>query len=81
MKKGELVIDEMRVKLSTRFMRGVVSRLITRSIYKKYGYKVKVQLEDLDIKVINGEATINLNTEIILNNEEFMKIIKKIDSE
>ena len=36
-------MDEMRIKLSTSFMRGIVSKLIARSIYKKYGYKVNIK--------------------------------------
>ncbi len=42
-------MDEMKVKLSTKFMRGIVSKLIARSIKKKYGCKVDIQLNELDI--------------------------------
>lgn len=71
-------MDEMKVKLSTRFMRGIVSKLIARTIYKKYGYKVDIQLNDLDISVIDGETSVNTNVEIKLSSNEFMKIVKSI---
>lgn len=72
-------MDEMKVKLSTKFMRNLVSKLIARAIRKKFGCKIDIQLNDLDISVIDGETEIKTNVEVKLNNEEFMKIIKSID--
>ena len=66
------------MKLSTKFMRNIVSKLIAKAIYKKIGYKVDIQLNDLDISVIDGDANINANVEVKINNEEFMKIMKSI---
>ena len=71
-------MDEMKLKLSTRFMRGVASKLIARLIYKKLGYKVDIQINDLDVNVIDGDTNINTNVEIKLKSEEFMKIKKDI---
>ena len=74
-------MDELRVKLSTRFMRGIVARLIAKSIRKKYGYKIDIQLHDLDVWSMDGDTTIKLNTEVRMNSNEFKKIMKDIDSE
>lgn len=71
-------MDEMKLKLSTKFMRGIVSKLIARSIYKKYGYRVNVQLNDLDINIVDGETTINTNIEAKISSEEFRKIMTKL---
>lgn len=68
----------MKIKLSTKFMRNIVSKIVARIIYKKTGYKVDIQLNDLDVQVINGDTTVNLNVEAKLKNEEFMKIMKSI---
>lgn len=74
-------MDEMRVKLSTKFMRNLVSKLIARAIRKKLGCNVEIQLNDLDVSVIDGETNIKTNVEVKLNNDEFMKIMKSIDSD
>lgn len=74
-------MDEMRIKLSTSFMRGIVSKLIARSIYKKYGYKVNIKLEDLDVWVIDGDTTVKLNVEAKLKSEDFKRIMKTIDQD
>lgn len=72
------MMDEMNIKLSTKFMRGIVSKVIARAIRKKLGYKVDIQLNDLDVSVVNGEAKILTNVEVRLNNEEFTKIMKNL---
>ena len=74
-------MDEMRIKLSTSFMRGIVSKLIARSIYKKYGYKVNIKLEDLDVWFIDGDTTVKLNVEAKLKSEDFKRIMKTIDQD
>ena len=75
------MMDEMRVKLSTKFMRNFVSKLISKSIYRKTGCRVDVQINDLDFWVIDGDTTVKLNVEARLKNEEFNKIINSIDVE
>lgn len=72
-------MDEMRVKLKTNFMRNIVAKLMSRAIYKKYGYKVNIQLNDVDLWSIDGDTTIKLNVEVQLKSDEFNKIMKSID--
>ena len=72
-------MDEMRIKLSTKFMRGIAAKLISRSIYKKCGCKVDIQINDLDIWNIDGETSLTLNVEAKLESEEFHKIMKGIE--
>ena len=77
--KERIIVDEMRVNLKTNFMRNIVAKLISRAIYKKYGYKVNIQLNDVDLWSIDGDTTIKLNIEARLNSEEFNKIMKSIE--
>ena len=71
-------MDELKLRLTTKFMRNLVSKLIARTIYKKYGYKIDIQLNDLDLSVVDGETKINTNVEVKLDSKEFMKIVKTI---
>lgn len=71
-------MDELKMRLTTKFMRNLVSKLIARTIYKKLGYKIDIQLNDLDISVIDGETELNTNVSVKLDSKEFMKIIKSI---
>lgn len=74
-------MDEMKLKLSTRFMRNIVAKLIARMIYKKTGYKVDIYLNELDINVVDGETHISTNVEAKIESGEFMKIMKNIGLE
>ena len=74
-------MDEMKLKLSTKFMRGIAAKLIAKVIYKKTGYKVDIQLNELDVSIIDGEAYISTNVEAKMNSKEFMKAMKNIGME
>lgn len=73
------MFDELRMRLGSSFMKGIVSKLIARSIYKKYGYKVTVRLDDLDIWSIDGDTSIKVNAEVKMSSNEFKKLIKDLD--
>ena len=72
-------MDEMKVKLSSKFMKKLVSKLLAKFIYKKTGYKFDIQINDLDAAAYNGETTVKLNVEVKLKSDEFNKIMKSID--
>lgn len=74
-------MDEMKLKLTTGFMRNIVSKLVSRYIYKKTGYKVDIKLNDLDVNFVDGDTEIETNVELKLNSKEFAKIIKSIGIE
>ena len=74
-------MDEMKLKLSTRFMRNVASKLIARFVYKKTGYKINIHLDELDVSVIDGETKIIANVELKMDSKEFMKMVKSIEDE
>lgn len=57
-------MDELMLKLKTAVLKKIVSRLISKQITKTCGYKVAVQLNDLQIDV-NGENA-NLHADINL---------------
>lgn len=74
-------MDEMRLKLSSKFMRGVVSKLASKALSKKLGCKVNIQLHDLDIWSLDGDTTLKANVEVKLNSDEFMKIMNTINQD
>lgn len=71
-------MDEMKVKLSTRFMRGLAAKLIARAVRKKYGYKIDIQLNELNLEVINGKAHLHTSVDVELDNGDLMDILKTV---
>ena len=79
--KGRGDMDEMLIRLRTKFMRKVVSTLVSKSIQSKTGYKVDIQFESLDASFEDGEITIKANLAAKLSKDDFMKILKSQDLE
>ena len=69
---------ELKLNLSSKFMRGIVTKLIAKAIYKKTGYKIEVELNSINVEVINGKAHIHADVDAEIDNEELMKIVKTI---
>lgn len=75
------MMDEMKIKLSTRFMKNIISKLITKAICNKLGYKINIQLTDLDVSFVGGETKIITSAEVTIDKNEFEKIIKTVIKE
>lgn len=74
-------MDEIKFKLSNILTKRIVSKLISKVFYKKYGYKVDIRINELDIWSIDCDTDIKLNIEAKLKSDEFKKILKSIDME
>lgn len=71
-------MDELKLNLSSKFMRGIVTKLIAKAIYKKTGYKIDVELNSINVEVINGKAHVHADVDAEINNDELMKIVSTI---
>lgn len=71
-------MDALKLNLTTKFMKGIVTKLISKAIFKKYGYKIDIVLNDVSVEVLNGKAYIHADVDAEVNNDELMKIVKSI---
>lgn len=71
-------MDELKIKLSTKFMRGIITKIISKAIYAKLGYKIDIQLNDIQVEHIDGKVHLHVNADAEIDNGEFMKIIKSV---
>lgn len=71
-------MDELKLKLSTRWMRGIVTSLISKAIRNKYGYNIDILLNEIELKTEDGKIRIHANVDAEMSNEEFMKIVKSV---
>lgn len=72
------MMDELRLSLKTKFMRGVASKLISKFILKQTGVKVDINLDVLDVTSFNGDALIKLNMVAKVDEKEIIKVMKNI---
>ena len=71
-------MDELKLNLSSKFMRGIVTKLISKAVYKKTGYKIGIELNNINVEVINGRSHIHINADAEIDNDELMKIVRTI---
>lgn len=69
-------MDELKLMLSSKFMKGIVTKLISKAIFKKYGYQVDIQLNEIQAITKDGKIHFHANVDAEISNEEFMKILK-----
>ena len=68
------------LKIKTKFMQNILSNIIETLIQKKTGYKIKIQLKDIDMTITEDNAHISLNAEADMNINELKKVTKIIEA-
>lgn len=71
-------MDEMKIKLSTKFMKGIVAKLVSKAVSKKLGCDVNIQISEIEAKTTDGKVHIHVDVDGEMSNDEFMKLIKTI---
>lgn len=71
-------MDELKLRLSTKFMRNIITRMISKLIFKKYGYNIDILLNEIKFETIDGKVCLHVDADAEVANEDFMKIIKSI---
>lgn len=71
-------MDELKMKLSTKFMRNLLAGYISRVLRKKLGHEIVVDIEEVSIETIDGKVKVHLNVDAEVSNDEFMRIVKRL---
>lgn len=66
------------MKLSTKFMRGIVTKLISMVIFKKFGYQIDIEINEIEIENEGDRIRIRADVGAEMENEELKKLIKDI---
>lgn len=74
-------MDEMKLKLSTKFMRNIAAKLISKVIFNKLGVKTTIKLNEIEIKDVDGRVFLHINADAEFNDREFIKATRLVDLE
>ena len=69
-------MDELKMSLSTKFMKGIVTKIISKAILKKTGYNIDIQLNEIKLETVDGKVCLHADVDAEINNEDFINIIK-----
>ena len=72
-------MDELKMSLSTKFMKGIVAKIISKAILKKTGYNINIQLNEIKLETVDGKVCLHADVDAEINNEDFINIIKNKD--
>lgn len=74
-------MDEMKIKLNTRLMKGIVSKLISKIIFKQVGFKPEIHLNEIEIEMKDGKMQFHIDVNGSVDEKAFLKITQLIDKE
>jgi hypothetical protein len=75
----EMEMDELKIVLNSRFMRGLVTKMLAKTIQKKTGYRVDIQLNELKADVYDGKIRLHADLDAELNSEDLVTMLKSKD--
>ena len=78
MKENERRMEMDELILSTRFMKGIVAKLLSKAISKKLGCDIGIKFNGLEARGEDGRIHIHADVDVEIDNNEFLKIIKSI---
>ena len=71
-------MDEMKLTLSTNFMKNIIATIVHKTIAKQIGYKVTVGIRELDVSYVDGKAHLHTNIDLVMDQAEFTKLMKNV---
>lgn len=66
------------MKIESKFMTGVISKLVNVALRKKLGYDIDIQLNEVNTTVTDGKTHVHLDVDAEVSKEELVKILKSI---
>lgn len=69
-------MEEIKMSCKGKFLKPIITKLISAFIKKKYDANVEIRINEVDIGSMDGETYFNLNIDGKMKNEELMKILK-----
>ena len=74
-------MDEMKIKLSTKFMKGIVAKIASKVIAKKIGIKPDIQLNEITIEKKGDKIHLYLNVDADIDEHDLLKITRLAELE
>ena len=74
-------MDEMKIKLSTKLMRGIVAKIASKVILKKFVFKPEIQLNGISIEKINDKVHLHIDVDADVEEKDLLKVTRLANME
>lgn len=71
-------MDELKLVISTKFMRNLITKLLAKAIYKKTGYKIDIQINKIEANTRDGKVRINIDADAEMGFDDLKNILKNL---
>lgn len=71
-------MDEMKLNLTSKFMKGIVTKIIAKMIKKQLGYDVDIELNDIHVIAKDGKVHLHADIDAEVTNEQFGELVKDL---
>lgn len=71
-------MDELKLHLRTRWMKSIVTKIISKAVFNKTGCNVDILLNKIEMETIDGKVYFHADLNAECDSEEFVKILKSI---
>ena len=72
-------MDEMKIKISTKFMRGIIAKIAAKVISKKLGFKPVIDLKELQLEKVGNKIRLHINVDAEVTDSDLLKITRLAD--
>lgn len=63
--------------LESKLMRGFISKLMKKAIKKNVGCETDITINEINAKIVEGEASVHISIDAKMSKEELMKLLAK----
>lgn len=71
-------MDELKLTLTTKFMKTLVTKWISSAIRKKFGCDIDIQLNEFNIEVADGKARLHTDVDLSMDSSDLMDVLESI---
>lgn len=63
------------MRFNNEFARRILSKLLSKAIFERFGYVTDIRINDADISTFNDDITIRVNAELKISRDQFENLI------
>lgn len=69
-------MDVLKLVVSTKFMRNLITKLLAKAIRKKTGYQIDIQINAIEAETYDGKVRLRVDANAEMNGEDLMNALK-----
>ena len=78
---GGNIMDLFKLNLGSKLMKKIAAKLIIKFIKKHFEVNPELELDQLEIKYVDGDAVLRTSLELRVDKKEVKKLLRKLEDE